>query len=169
MKIFNLSRLRLIVSRLIKRLRRTPMIPVSKLKQYLDTEGDLMLLDVRGQAEYYGAQGHIVGTYNIPVEDLLPRMKELMAFQERRIAVVCRTDRRSAKAAELLKRKGFARVQVVRGGMTAWRSAGLPVTCVQDIPSLRGSHEDPDEFERSPLWYGAGLQRSAPGEVIVEK
>ena len=140
MKIFNLSRLGLVVSRLIKRLRRSPMIPVNDLKQYLDTDEDLMLLDVRGQAEYYGAQGHIAGTYNIPKEDLLLRIEELMAYQERRIAVVCRTDRRSAKAAELLKRKGFSRVHVVQGGMTAWRSAGLPVTCVQDIPPLRDSH-----------------------------
>ena len=46
---------------------------------------------------------------------------------ERPIAIVCRTDRRSAKAAALMARRGFADARVVRGGMTAWLAQGWPV------------------------------------------
>jgi rhodanese-related sulfurtransferase len=35
----------------------------------------------------------------------------------------------SAKAALLLTEEGFADVHVVRGGMTKWNEAGLPVIC----------------------------------------
>jgi len=43
------------------------------------------------------------------------------------IALICRTDRRSAKAAALLAGLGFGQVQVIQGGMTAWRANGWPV------------------------------------------
>jgi len=45
----------------------------------------------------------------------------------RPIALVCRTDRRSAKAAALLAQRGFTQVQVVQGGMTAWLDQGWSV------------------------------------------
>jgi len=54
-------------------------------------------------------------------------MNELSAWVERPLAIVCRTDRRSAKAAQLLTRQGFAHAHVVKGGMTAWSEAGLAV------------------------------------------
>jgi rhodanese-related sulfurtransferase len=43
------------------------------------------------------------------------------------VAIVCRTDKHSAKAALLLTEEGFADVHIVRGGMTKWLDAGLPV------------------------------------------
>ena len=55
------------------------------------------------------------------------RMAELGDYLERPVAIVCRTDRMSAKAALLLTEEGFADVHVVRGGMTKWNEAGLPV------------------------------------------
>jgi rhodanese-related sulfurtransferase len=36
------------------------------------------------------------------------------------VAIVCRTDKRSAKAAQLLVRAGFSSVHVVRGSMEQW-------------------------------------------------
>lgn len=43
------------------------------------------------------------------------------------IAIVCRTDRRSAKGAALLADKGFVELHVVRGGMTARLERGWSV------------------------------------------
>jgi len=54
-------------------------------------------------------------------------MGELTDYIERPVAIVCRTDRRSVKAALLLAEEGFADVHVVRGGMTAWLDEGWPV------------------------------------------
>jgi len=52
---------------------------------------------------------------------------EIADYVERPIAIVCRTDRRSAKAARLLTRKGFVDVHVVKGGMTDWNQAGYGI------------------------------------------
>jgi rhodanese-related sulfurtransferase len=62
----------------------------------------------------------------LPLEELADRVDELGEDPERAIAIVCRTDRRSAKAAALLTQRGFANVHVVQGGMTAWLEHGWP-------------------------------------------
>ncbi|MDH3901580.1 MAG: rhodanese-like domain-containing protein, partial [Gammaproteobacteria bacterium] len=114
--------------RLIGSLRRGPIMETQELRRRRATEKDLLVLDVRTSEDFVGEQGHIDGAVNIPVEELQQRMAELGDNLEHPVAIVCRTDRRSAKAALLLTEAGFADVHVVRGGMTKWIEAGLPVT-----------------------------------------
>ncbi len=114
--------------RLIGKLRRGPVIDTREFKQRMDAGRKLLVLDVRSAQDFVGEQGHIDGAVNIPLEELPRRMDEIGAYLEQPVAIVCRTDRRSAKAALLLTEQGFADVHVVRGGMTKWIEAGLPVT-----------------------------------------
>jgi rhodanese-related sulfurtransferase len=82
---------------------------------------------------------------NIAVEDLQDRLDELTEYMEQPIAIVCRTDKRSAKAALLLAEHGFHDVHVVRGGMTKWIEANLPVIhqgVVPDDKSTAGAEKD---------------------------
>lgn len=113
--------------RLIGQLRRGPMMDVVQLKDKLDQQQDVLVLDVRTVEDYGGEQGHIANSKNIPVEDLASRLAEIADYVERPIAIVCRTDRRSAKAAQLLAGKGFADVHIVKGGMTDWNKQGYKV------------------------------------------
>ena len=115
------------IPRLIGRFRRRPMLSVEELKQRLDKNEDVLVLDVRTAEDFIGEQHHIVSATNIPLEALAQRLDELVDYQERPIAIVCRTDRRSAKAAQLLAQKGFADVHVIKGGMTDWNQKGYPV------------------------------------------
>lgn len=111
---------------LIGRLRR-PMMSVAQLKQRLDNNEDLLVLDVRTVEDFVGEQHHIVSATNIPLETLAQRLDELVDYQERPIVAVCRTDRRSAKAIQLLAQKGFSDVHVIKGGMTNWNQKDYPV------------------------------------------
>ncbi|NIP74034.1 MAG: sulfurtransferase [Gammaproteobacteria bacterium] len=113
--------------RLVARLRQKPMLEVATLKQRLDAGDDVLVLDVRSAEEYAGEQGHVPASRNVPVEQLPARLAELGDYQERPVALVCRTDRRSTKAAQILAGNGFGDVHVVRGGMTAWNERGYPV------------------------------------------
>lgn len=113
--------------RLIGRLRQKTMISIPELKQYLDQGEDILVLDVRSPADFVGEQGHIEKAMNIPLEELANRTEEIKTYEERPIYLVCRTDRRSSKAAHILASKGFANVQVVRGGMTDWNTNGFPI------------------------------------------
>lgn len=112
--------------RLIGKLRQRPMLAIETLKQRLDAGEDLLVLDVRSAADFVGEQGHLAVARNLPLEQLAEHLDQLGEDPERTIAIVCRTDRRSAKAAALLARHGFADVHVVRGGMTAWLEHGWP-------------------------------------------
>ena len=110
--------------RLVGRLRRGPMLSVQGLKRSLDAGEDVLVLDVRTVEDFDGEQGHIPAATNIPLEELTNRLPELAEHVSRSIAIVCRTDRRSAKAAQILARNGFSDAHVVRGGMTLWNDAG---------------------------------------------
>ena len=118
----------------IARLRRGKTLSISELGEKLGTAAPPLVLDVRGVADFKGELGHIAGARNIPLEELGGRMQEVDDYRERPIAIVCRTDRRSLKAAQLLARRGFGDVHVVGGGMMAWNQSGLPVERAQHAP-----------------------------------
>lgn len=113
--------------KLIGNLRRSVMLSIADFKQRIETGDGPLILDVRTADDFIGEQGHITNAHNIPVDDLSQRMGELEDYRERPIAIVCRTDKKSVRAALLLSEKGFADVHVVRGGMTKWHEEGLPV------------------------------------------
>jgi rhodanese-related sulfurtransferase len=83
--------------------------------------------DVRTAQDFVGEQGHIDVATNIPLEDLGERLTEISDYHERPVIAICRTDRKSGKAAEILAQKGFADVHVARRGMTAWNDLGYAV------------------------------------------
>ena len=116
------------IPRLIGRLRQKPMLMIDELKQRLEKQPDLLLLDVRGAEDFVGEQGHIDGAVNVPLEELEKQVPQFSEYQERPIVTICRTDRRSNQAARILARMGFADVHVAKNGMTAWIEAGLPVS-----------------------------------------
>jgi len=112
--------------RLIARLRQLPWLEIDELKTLVDSAEGLVL-DVRTVEDFLGEQGHIAGALNIPLEYLADHIEQLGGDPQCPIAIVCRTDRRSAKAADLLARRGFSNARVVRGGMTAWLEQDGPV------------------------------------------
>lgn len=114
--------------RLVGKLRAKPMLSVDELKQKLDAGADILLLDVRTASEFEGEQGHIDAAKLIPLAELAGRINELRDFQEKSVMIICKTDKRSAKAAQFLVKQGFADVHVIKQGMTDWRKKGFPVS-----------------------------------------
>ena len=125
------------VPRLISRFRQGPTLSIEDLNERLLRNDELLLLDVRRDTDYQGELGHITGSLNIPLEELESRLSELTPDQEKTVALICTTDRRSKKAAQLLTKQGFADVHVVVGGMTLWNKMALPVQPATQV----GQHE----------------------------
>ena len=115
--------------RLLGRFRQTgtKWVDVRELHDQFVRDRQLLLIDVRGPDEFGGSLGHIPDARNIPLSDLPAHLEELEPSQRRKIALVCRTDKRSAQAAALLKQSGFADVAVLRGGMEQWSRAGFEI------------------------------------------
>jgi hydroxyacylglutathione hydrolase len=82
-----------------------------------------LVLDVRQRDEY--ARGHVPGALHLMAGDLPDRLAELP--RDRPIATICQVGYRSAVAAGLLERAGFADVTWIDGGLPAWRRAGYRV------------------------------------------
>ena len=83
-----------------------------------------IVLDVRTDAEW--AAGHPKGARHIPLAELGARLGELPKGKP--IICICASGQRSARAAVMLARAGFAPVYNFTGGFAAWRAAGLPTT-----------------------------------------
>jgi len=116
-----------LLPRLIKRLRSSfGWMDVADLKQLVDSGQRIALIDVRGPDEFTGPLGHIAAARNIPLAQLEQRLAELAGLERSPIVLVCRTDKRSAVAARMLRAAGFMRVSVLRRGMEQWNQAGLP-------------------------------------------
>jgi uncharacterized membrane protein YdjX (TVP38/TMEM64 family)/rhodanese-related sulfurtransferase len=120
-----------LLPRLVRRLRgdeKTPRwIAADELAARLDEAGGTAVVDVRGPDEFTGPLGHIREARNLPLSELPQRLHELGRPTNKRVVLVCHTDKRSAKAAAILSEAGFRDVLVLRGGMLRWNEAGLPV------------------------------------------
>ena len=90
------------------------------LASRLKDGADMTVIDVRGPDEFSGPLGHIPDALNLPVGALPNRLMEIKALADRPIILVCRTDKRSASAAAVLREAGFRDVRVLRGGMQQW-------------------------------------------------
>ena len=87
----------------------------------------MTVIDVRGPDEFVGPLGHIPAARNIPIAELGARLAEVRGRESTPIILVCRTDKRSAAAAETLRAAGFKHVSVLRRGMEQWKAIGFPV------------------------------------------
>jgi rhodanese-related sulfurtransferase len=102
-------------------------IECDELKLRLDREEPIAVIDVREPEEFAGPLGHIAGSRNMPLPVFATRLGELARLEHTPLVLVCRTDKRSAKAAQILHDAGWRRVAVLRRGMEQWNENGLPV------------------------------------------
>lgn len=91
------------------------MTPV-ELKQKLDNQASLFLLDVREPIEFRFAK--IEGSVLIPLNQLSERLDELDKTHD--IVVICHHGMRSLQAANYLVHYGFEHVSNLVGGIDAW-------------------------------------------------
>jgi uncharacterized membrane protein YdjX (TVP38/TMEM64 family)/rhodanese-related sulfurtransferase len=122
----------LFIPRLVRRLRKVPKMSVADLKASLANGEQILLVDVRPANDFCGELGHIHGAQSMPLETLPSQLSEMPP--DRPIRLICRTDRRSSQAKDLLDRAGFTDVRVVQGGMTAWHERGWAVEEVAATP-----------------------------------
>lgn len=83
-----------------------------------------LFLDIRTMRETENS-ATIKGSKLVPLYDLSKRMDELKrAGTDKKVIIVCRSGSRGPAAGIKLKRAGFTDVQILRGGLMAWKKAG---------------------------------------------
>lgn len=96
-------------------------ITVDQLREQMNSDSTLVILDVRTEREQAGPLGHIDGVINIPVQVLKSKLNELDKYKNNKIAVICRSGVRSQTATKLLLKNGF-NAENVLGGMQEYRN-----------------------------------------------
>ena len=86
---------------------------------------DAVVLDLRDKKEF--EQGHIPNAVNIPYASLDSRVSELDKYKQRPIVLACKMGQHAGAAGTALRKKGFANVSRLSGGIAEWRNQNLPV------------------------------------------
>ncbi len=92
----------------------------------LMNRADAIVVDVRETSEW--DSGHIAGAHHITLGQLDKRLSEIEKFKSRPVIVCCASGNRSSKALAQLKKAGFDKAHNLAGGLSAWTTAGLPLT-----------------------------------------
>jgi len=86
---------------------------------------EALVLDVRETNEL--GQGKIIGAKHIEYSVLKDRVSEIESRRDKPIIVFCKTGLRAPLACKLLLKNQFKQVFNLKGGITGWLTAELPV------------------------------------------
>jgi len=91
-------------------------------------------VDVRSEDEF--KSGHPTGAICVPLDRIECGTAELP--KDKLVILSCQSGRRSARAKDLLREKGYSNLVEMEGGFSAWTASGLPVNRTrQSIPVIR--------------------------------
>lgn len=102
-----------------------PQITVAELKQLIENDNDLQVIDVRRSGEY--VSGHAPRAVTAPLANLRDALPQLNLNPSRKTAVICAAGYRSSAATSIMQRLGFINLLNVTGGTSAWIKAGYEV------------------------------------------
>jgi len=85
--------------------------------------GEIRLVDVREANEW--SQIHVPGAIHAPLSVLVERLPQLPT--DKPLVFYCLSGARSRSAIQICRKLGLPHETDMAGGITAWRSAGLPV------------------------------------------
>jgi rhodanese-related sulfurtransferase len=86
---------------------------------------DAVVIDIRSPEAF--AKGHIVNARNIPLDELGPDNSKIAQIGAKPILAVCDAGMSSTRAVDTLRKAGMESVYGLKGGISAWTEASLPL------------------------------------------
>jgi rhodanese-related sulfurtransferase len=99
-------------------------ITAQKLSLLMNRENALVV-DIRDVNAF--KDGYIIGSKNIPAEQMDQQVSTLEKYKDQPLVIVCDNGQKSPAIAGKLEKQGFQKVYVLTGGLVAWKQAGMPV------------------------------------------
>ena len=100
---------------------------------------DAIVIDIRSTDAF--ARGHIVSAKNIPHDELDGKIEQLERYKTTPIVAVCDTGVTTTQIVNKLRKSGFESVFGLKGGMSGWGQAGLPVVTGKKTRSKSGKQK----------------------------
>ena len=89
----------------------------------IEKRKDLLVIDVRGQDELQ--EGYIAGSILMPLWDIIKGTQR--PPKDKPILLICAVGGRSLALGQLMSRNGWNEVYNLKGGISAWKEAKLPL------------------------------------------
>ena len=93
---------------------------------FLINRENAVICDLRKNAIFSG--GHILGSINIERESVDAHIKKLEAHKSNPIILVDDIEANAVAVGNKLVKQGFAKINILAGGMVAWKDAHLPLS-----------------------------------------
>jgi rhodanese-related sulfurtransferase len=100
------------------------MIGVQEATMLLNRE-EAVVIDIRAKADY--KKGHILGSVNIPTNQLDEGAKGLPKDKSKPLILVCHSGVTTASVAQKLHKLGYDNLHRLQGGITSWKGENLPL------------------------------------------
>ena len=84
-----------------------------------------LVVDVRAKDAF--AREHVANAISVPIGDLERRLGEIAPALDRPIVVYCGDGKTGEQATRTMTERGYTDAANVKGGIAAWKGAGLPV------------------------------------------
>lgn len=86
---------------------------------------EALVVDIRDKEAFM--RGHITGAMNIPSAEIEQSLNKLNKVKQKKIVVVCQAGRDCLAVSDKLRKSGFSDVSMLRGGVSAWQAADMPL------------------------------------------
>ncbi|HVC91882.1 MAG TPA: DedA family protein/thiosulfate sulfurtransferase GlpE [Acidobacteriaceae bacterium] len=110
----------------LRQLRMARITP-EELKQKLDSNEEVAIVDLRHPLEFLPEPYSIPGSIRFPMEELERRNLEIPRDRDIVLYCTCPSEATSAMTAMRLRKFGITRVRPLAGGYFAWRKCGFPL------------------------------------------
>ena len=94
---------------------------------------DAVVIDLRNAEAF--ARGHIVNAKNIPFDELQANKDKIAKYAKKAIVAVCDGGMTSGKVVESMRKSGIENVYGLKGGISAWTQANLPLVTAKKTKS----------------------------------
>lgn len=102
-------------------------ITSQQAKEIMETEKDLIILDVRTPGEFTGPLGHLKGAKLIPVQVLKDNLDKIEGYKDKKLLVVCHSGVRSTSASKILSDAGFKNILNIVDGMVGMNKVNADI------------------------------------------
>lgn len=100
---------------------------------------DAVVIDIRSVDNF--SRGHIVNARNFPKDELDAKLGQLERYKSTPIIAVCDAGVTTTGVVNKLRAAGFETVFGLKGGMSGWGQAGLPVVTGKKTRSKSAKHK----------------------------
>lgn len=109
---------------LAEALREAPEVTPKELKEMLDNDAKVIVLDIREKEQRAEGSIKTLDKYEVTRCDLEFFVPEMIKDQNIMIVTYCRSGPRGALAAQMLRKMGYKNARNLKGGLKGWVEAG---------------------------------------------